>query len=136
MDEPPDKELLFKDLFKIQAVAEIISDVESMSGSCPYNSENPAWYIVVGSAPANSFFYLLLLPQTGISFLAILYHKQVPLSQAVSDGTISDTVAAMLQSCYQRVSSLAECKMHPCTKSQYNIPRGLRLEEHALLSLP
>jgi hypothetical protein len=54
MDEPPDKELLYKDLFKIQAVAEIISDVESMSGFCPYNSENPAWYIVVGSAPANS----------------------------------------------------------------------------------
>jgi hypothetical protein len=57
-----------------------------------------------------------------VEFLAILYHKQVSLSQAVSDGTISNTVAVMLQSSYQRVSSLAECKMHPCTKSHDNTP--------------
>jgi hypothetical protein len=30
---------------------EIINVVESISGFCPYISEKPAWYIVVGRAP-------------------------------------------------------------------------------------
>jgi hypothetical protein len=33
---------------------EIIKAVESISAFCPYTSEKPTWYIVVGRAPLNS----------------------------------------------------------------------------------
>ena len=55
-DEVSDKDgLSFKHLAKIQEVVETIKAVESISGFCPYTSEKPAWYIVVGKAPSNSF---------------------------------------------------------------------------------